>query len=147
MPCKSCKRQQELQQEFEVSKQASCCEDSIEEVVRVVTRSQTKDKSSELTSNQVLLNGWDPIDVSTGQDRDVNIGQIKLNLQEGQERPSWAQVSAGTAELKTLWRQWDRLKVIGNQEEIKEKRVKYKEEIGTGKATKEHQMERKTKGV
>lgn len=111
MPCKSCKRQQELQDAFEESKQPH---ENHKEVLRVVTRGQRRVNSSDLANSSVILDGWDPIDISTAQNKDVNIGRLKLHLQEGKERPSWADVSAGSSKLKTLWRQWDRLVIIGD---------------------------------
>ena len=61
-----------------------------------------------------MLDGLDPIDVATSQMNVADIGPLKLRLQEGQPRPRWTDVSAGTSELKTLWRQWDKLTIMSN---------------------------------
>ena len=122
MPCKSCKRQKELQENFLTTNGAvhdttdngitSC--DTTEDFIGAITRSQTQDTQQGFTNNHFILNGWDPADIAIIQLQDVNIGRIKIDLQEGRSRPSWSDVSAGTSELKTLWRQWDRLEIHGN---------------------------------
>ena len=111
-PCKSCKRQQELQEEHEHSNNQAE-EDMSEQEIRAITRSHALKQSSQLKANQYLLIGWDPVEIGTCQTNDVNIGSIKLDRQEGRDKPCWNQISAGTSSLKTLWRQWDRLEVIG----------------------------------
>ena len=112
MPCKSCKRQQELQDEFNKNNDITS-ETSLGQV-RTVTRSAARDLLTQLTNNQILLDGWSSIEISANQIKDKTIGIIKVKLQEGDERPNWAQVSSGTAALKTLWRQWDRLEIKGD---------------------------------
>ena len=113
IPCKSCTHQQKLQENY-------TCENTVEDEssdanqVRVVTRSKAKDEiSSEMTSNQVLLNGWDPIEISTKQAEDSYIGPTKIALSSGKQRPNWAEISGAKSENKTLWRQWDRLEIKG----------------------------------
>ena len=111
MPCKSCKHQQGLQEKFEMEDGNQ--EESIpQEGVRAMTRSEAKNKqNAELTENQIELDGWDPTEISTKQDADPYIGSIKMAVQGNQTRPAWQEVSSETSELKTLWRQWDRLEI------------------------------------
>jgi len=110
-PCKSCKHQQELQLTFETENEDQEVAALLEEV-RAVTRGQAVNKqSSELTNNQVLLDGWDPVEIGTSQDGDPGIGRIKVALESDQPRPNWSDISAEMSELKTLWRQWDRLEI------------------------------------
>ena len=59
---------------------------------------------------QVLLEGWTKIKMRDVQLQHKNISQL---MTANSSRPYWDQVSNGRASLKTLWRQWDRLKVIG----------------------------------
>ena len=34
-------------------------------------------------------------------------------IETGKDRPAWESVSSGTAQLKTLWSEWDRLDLHG----------------------------------
>ena len=83
-----------------------------EETIMAVTRSQANGQTS-MTNNQIILNGWDPIQISTSQLNDISIGKIKVDLQEGRQRPGWNEISAASSKLKTPWRQWDRLEIKG----------------------------------
>ena len=110
MPCKACKHQQKLQEEFDSINKP---DEVSKETIMIVTRSQANSQTSEMTNNQILLNGWDPVEISTSQLNDISIGKIKLDLQEGRQLPGWNEISAASSKLKTLWRQWDRLEIKG----------------------------------
>ena len=79
MPCKACKHQQKLQEEFDSINNP---DEVSKETIMIVTRSQANSQTSEMTNNQILLNGWDPVEISTSQLNDISIGKIKLDLQE-----------------------------------------------------------------
>lgn len=83
-------------------------------VTRATTRADhAKSQNSDLTQNQILLDGWTSLDIQTAQLGDPNISTIFAAKLDNLDRPQWSGVSAGKAELKTLWRQWDRLYVKG----------------------------------
>lgn len=108
-PCKACKHQQKLQEACENDES----EDNVStEEVRATTRSESvRQQTTDLTENQHILDGWDPIEIATKQDADPYIGFIKRAIQDKKDRPSWSEVSSEKSELKTLWRQWDRLEI------------------------------------
>lgn len=57
------------------------------------------------------MEGWTKDEIRNAQLQDVNICPLMTTLEAGSDRPSWDQVSSGQASLKTLWRQWERLKL------------------------------------
>ena len=69
--------------------------------VRVVTRSQRCEP------------GWTPEEMATGQDGDPDIGPIMRWNRAGNDRPRWEDISAESREAKVLWRQWERLYLVG----------------------------------
>ena len=71
------------------------------EGVRAVTRSQR----CEL--------GWTPEEMATGQDADPDIGPIMRWKRAGNDRPLWEDISPESREAKVLWRQWERLYLVG----------------------------------
>ena len=105
-PCNPCKHQQEIQEAIE--------EDDMPciETVRAVTRSETAAQSSQLRRAEYLLDGWETIDIANSQLSDVEIGIIKVAKESG-SKPEWSEISNANAKTKTLWRQWDRLDIIG----------------------------------
>ena len=114
-PCTQCGRPDESSTD-EVSdmlneppKQKSSCES----IGMVTTRRQGKDAMEPFRPAQGWLDGWDPIQLRSAQESDPDIAPLVKALNEGQNRPKWQNISAGSVRLKTLWRQWDRLQVIG----------------------------------
>lgn len=98
-PCKVCVRQ-----DPELDDQC--------DTVRVVTRGQTENNSnSGLRDVQFLLEGWNTAEIRQKQLEDPNIGSILVAI-EDETRPTWKSVSDKSGELKTLWRQWDRLRMV-----------------------------------
>jgi hypothetical protein len=77
---------------------------------RVVTRQQTSPVLVRPTL--AWLQGWSPEELHLKQVEDPHIGSLLADLEEGKDRPEWQVVSSKSAAFKTLWRQWDRLKVI-----------------------------------
>ena len=74
--------------------------------VRAITRSQ----QPEIKNCQLLI-GWDPADIRQLQLSDENIGPIMVEKEADNARPTWEKISARGAAIKTLWNQWDRLKM------------------------------------
>lgn len=109
VPCKSCARQQEINDGCEKDELEPS--NSFKETSRATTRQDTsKEAQTELTQNQSLLDGWDASDIMQEQTLDPGIGLILAAKNAESKRPDWVAVSCGSAEIKTLWRQWDRLK-------------------------------------
>ena len=78
------------------------------QAVRACTRSQMPQSS---TSSGYILDGWEPQKVRQVQLEDQNMSIIMTSLEDGTGRPKWDKVSGGSSELKTIWRQWDRLEI------------------------------------
>ena len=81
--------------------------------VRVTTRSQQKENSTELRPQDFLLDGWDPVEIRSQQQADTDMAVIMAALVDHRRRPTWQDISAESTRLKTLWRQWDRLCLKG----------------------------------
>ena len=63
---------------------------------------------------QVLLEGWTKDEIHDAQLQDNNISPLMKAMEANSSRPNWDQVSSGQTSLKTLLRQWNGLKLIGN---------------------------------
>uniref|UniRef100_A0A8K9WZZ2 Gypsy retrotransposon integrase-like protein 1 n=1 Tax=Oncorhynchus mykiss TaxID=8022 RepID=A0A8K9WZZ2_ONCMY len=63
------------------------------------------------TSDTVLFHGWTTEELHQAQMADPDIGPVKRCLEEGQERPSWGDVSPFGPAAKAYWSQWKRLYV------------------------------------
>ena len=122
-PCNVCKRQQKLSEEAKadldlhddaarvaVIHTASPCKTVSDRKQSVIIRDVTN--SSNRTATDVLLEGWAIEEIHTAQLLDDNIGPLMRALNSSSDRPNWDQVSSGSAALKTLWREWDRLAII-----------------------------------
>ena len=57
---------------------------------------------------------WTTEEMATAQDTDLDIGRLKALVSKDLEKPSWESVLPRSKECKTLWHQWERLKVIQN---------------------------------
>ena len=80
---------------------------------RAVTRGQQKNEATaQLKHSQFLLEGWEPSTIRQHQLSDPVISHIIVGV-ESQARPEWSGISATSSFTKTLWRQWDRLSIIG----------------------------------
>ncbi len=80
-------------------------------LVRVVTRQQ-KEKGMEKPGNCMgWMEGWDPATLRDAQLRDQDIGPIMKALEKQESRPKWEKVSAESTDLKTIWGQWERLRI------------------------------------
>jgi hypothetical protein len=102
-PCKVCERQENLNNEDTDSD----CDNNL-----IINQNNSVTIRAIQQDAQIVINGWTPDDLLVAQLNDPNISPI-LNAKTNQlDRPSWDQISDGTSFLKTLWRMWDRLKVI-----------------------------------
>ena len=81
--------------------------------VRVTTRKQSKKLAAEFRQTDHLLDGWDPVEIRNQQQADKDIQPLMTAVEAGQPRPLWQDISAESQNLKTLWRQWERIQVIG----------------------------------
>lgn len=79
---------------------------------RAVTRGQQSEAMAQLKQTELLLEDWDPSNVRQQQLIDPVIGPIIVGV-ETQSRPEWERISTTSSHTKTLWRQWDRLEIIG----------------------------------
>jgi hypothetical protein len=59
-----------------------------------------------------LMKDWDPQTIRRLQLEDQEISDIFIGF-EDKKRPEWNNISEKSAAVKTLWRQWDRLKIHG----------------------------------
>lgn len=115
VPCKSCLNQQTQSESTDTDEeeppQESECEEAVP-LVRAVTRSrlavESKDKMKE---KDIILEGWDSQTMRQNQLNDPDISDI-LTWTENKQYPEWSQISDRSSTLKTLWRQWDRLKLF-----------------------------------
>ena len=83
------------------------------ELFRAVTRGQQQSEASaQLKPNQFSLEDWEPSTVRQNQLTDPVISPIMVAV-ESQSQPEWKNISETTSHTKTLWRQWDRLSIIG----------------------------------
>ena len=77
------------------------CEGTPAKVVRAVTRSQRCES------------GWTPEEMAARQDADPDIGPIMRWKRAWNDRPRWEDISPESREAKVLWRQWERLHLVG----------------------------------
>lgn len=116
-PCQACLHQQKLNEtslDCSINQEEGVTDSYVDpkHTVLATTRNQEQQKQKQqLTMNQCLLNGWDPTEMGQEQLKDPNIGIIYTAKLDGNPRPEWNCVSSGSAHLKTLWRQWDRLEM------------------------------------
>jgi hypothetical protein len=64
--------------------------------------------------NRLVLqpqDGWTTAEVRSEQLKDSDIVQILEAKENGDQRPSWQEVSDNSPALKALWAQWDCLRV------------------------------------
>ncbi|MCG7877680.1 MAG: RNase H-like domain-containing protein, partial [Candidatus Thiodiazotropha endolucinida] len=113
-PCQACLRQQKLND----AEDNDTCESNVSDDpklnlnVSATTRNQAQQQAKqELSNGHCLLDGWDPTAIAQEQLDDPNIQAIFVAKRDNKPRPEWSQVSGGSASLKTLWRQWDRLEM------------------------------------
>ncbi|XP_061189572.1 uncharacterized protein K02A2.6-like [Saccostrea echinata] len=112
-PCKPCLRQQQNKDDSDNSDdEKSNGSEGLESMptIRVTTRS--KEITQCQFRNQVILEGWGVDEIQQMQLEDQSMGMLLLALTDGSVRPKWDVISHNSEAFKTLWRQWDRLKVI-----------------------------------
>ena len=111
-PCTQCGRQDEpVTQTEDTNNQSQTA--SHTDLVRIITRGRQQDDSSDFRPRQGWLDGWDPVQIRAEQESDRDLEPLISVLQTNGPRPQWQDISAGSCRLKTLWRQWSRLKLIG----------------------------------
>lgn len=110
-PCTQCGRQDEPT--VIGSKSNGEDQETRIELVRIVTRGQQKENSTEFRPRQGWLDGWESLQITAAQVADPDLAPLIKPLQNGRERPTWQEISAYSCRLKALWRQWNRLKLIG----------------------------------
>ena len=77
---------------------------------RVLTRAQRRQQEKEL-GNQAWMEGWTIEELQEEQDNDPEIGPIVKALSASQQKPVWQAIAAYGEGVKTLWCQWDRLRL------------------------------------
>lgn len=122
-PCKPCKRQEENNQTSDDSSDermhptdsdddASPIRNSTEsKVSRAITRQHLQ--STGFKENQLTLLGWSLEEIRVQQLADPNICLLLSKLEESCTRSAWEEVYSGSSHLKTLWTQWNRLRILG----------------------------------
>ena len=120
IPCKVCLRQEKNENkdsnghnpEWHNENENSEMHD-LTNLSRAVTRGQQKNEATaQLKHSQFLLEGWEPSTIRQHQLSDPVISHIIVGV-ESQARPEWSGISETSSFTKTLWRQWDRLSIIG----------------------------------
>ena len=120
VPCKVCQRQEQNESKDTDehnpdlhNEETGSDSKPTAELIRAVTRGQQQNEASaQLKPNQFLLEDWEPSTVRQNQLTDPVISPIMVAV-ESQSRPEWKNISETTSHTKTLWRQWDRLSIIG----------------------------------
>ena len=120
VPCKVCQRQEQNESKDTNehnpdlhNEETGSDSKPTAELFRAVTRGQQQNEASaQLKPNQYLLEDWEPCTVRQNQLSDPVISPIMVAV-ESQSRPEWKNISETTSHTKTLWRQWDRLSIIG----------------------------------
>jgi hypothetical protein len=64
------------------------------------------------TDGSETADDWSAEVLAESQDRDNDIGPIKRLLDSSKTKPDWDIVAGLSASSKSLWRQWDRLRII-----------------------------------
>lgn len=109
IPCKSCQNQQS---HSETEEEENSCEQDVAQVRGVVTRSMVKSNNDTTTrEHDIILDGWDHETMRKLQLQDPDIADLIIKLDKNQH-PQWPEISTQSGIVKTLWRQWDRLKMI-----------------------------------
>ncbi|KAK3102361.1 hypothetical protein FSP39_010822 [Pinctada imbricata] len=109
-PCKSCERQESINQEAIIQESAEEEKSDIQEPKCDTVRVTSEEMNT--SRNQAILEGWDPMSLRQKQLEDENIQPIISAFDGTGTRPPWDKVSSCSSILKTLWRQWDRLELI-----------------------------------
>ncbi|KAK3106610.1 hypothetical protein FSP39_023509 [Pinctada imbricata] len=109
-PCKSCERQESINQEAIIQESVEEEKSDIQEPKCDTVRVTSEEMNT--SRNQAILEGWDPMSLRQKQLEDENIQPIISAFDDTGTRPPWDKVSSGSSILKTLWRQWDRLELI-----------------------------------
>ena len=66
-----------------------------------------------VTKSQKCEPGWTHEEMAARQDADPDIGPIMRWKRAGNDRPRWEDSSPESREAKVLWRQWERLYLVG----------------------------------
>ena len=104
VPCKVCARQ-EAQSELH-----SC--NSSDPTCMVASKNSTKQaSSSKADDDQTPATDWEPEMLRQKQLLDPDIMPILSSVESG-IKPDWADITALSSKGKTLWRQWERLKIV-----------------------------------
>ena len=113
-PCKVCERQERLSQEYIEDNDDQCYSVSTVDLSTLVDAESTAEVrvTNAGPDQRTYLLGWTPADVRQEQSSDPDISVLLTALESQSPRPLWEEVSHGTSTLKTLWRQWDRLKLV-----------------------------------
>ena len=77
----------------------------------VLTRAQRRRQENEQIENQAWMEGWTPAELREEQLADAEIGPIMRALMDSANKPPWQRVAPLCEGAKTLWCQWDRLKL------------------------------------
>ena len=77
----------------------------------VLTRAQQRRQDQEQVENQAWMEGWTPAELREEQLADPEIGPIMRAVMDGPNKPAWQVVAPLCEGAKTMWCQWDRLKL------------------------------------
>ena len=66
-----------------------------------------------MTRSQKCEPGWTSEEMAARQDADPDIGPIIRWKRAGNDQPRWEDISPESREAKVLWRQWERLYLVG----------------------------------
>ena len=57
---------------------------------------------------------WSPDDLAIAQRSDTDIGFVMTILESSPDKPTWDQIAAQSADVKSLCNEWKRLQIRGN---------------------------------
>ena len=106
-PCKACKHQNDQTDPSDAPDNDAIGHTGNELHVRAITETTVEEGNKETSS----FCGITEEGVRAQQLADGNISLLLTTKESMQNRPEWEDISSGTSHLKTLWRQWDRLRV------------------------------------
>ena len=109
IPCTSCKRQAENDEEVQDEDEASC--NLPIQTVAAVTRQQNQEAPQTLRPNQGWLDGWDLDQFRLEQLEYESIGPFLVGIEAQVVKREWRTISDRSSRYKALWTQWECLKV------------------------------------
>ena len=87
-------------------------DDTSSPAIRATTRTQAM-AAGGLMENRAWLRGWEVDNMRLSQLNDPVIGPLLTRKEDGPDQPPWKDISHLSDSFKSLWAQWERLKMHG----------------------------------